>query len=334
MSQNQIPFKPLTCGFPACRGCTMTLMANGVLSGKPDDTDIVIVVASGCFVVATDIYPRTAWNGVSMVHVNFETADSVASGIYTAHKVLRRKHRLLYGDTKRKFRVVVFAGDGATFDIGLGPLSGMLERGEPIIHFCYNTNGYSNTGVQSSGATPSHAVTATTPGGMLRSEKAGGKDLIEFALSHPAVAYAAETTLSTKFPNDIKEKSAAAFAHDTGPVLLHIITPCPRGWGFDSSDAFKISDLAIETGQCPLYHAEKVGRDHIMHLDYLPERYLGGVLHPDVHPITEFLKNQDRFEEMLKRPDWLADYQEEIDHRWLGRHGLIAKCEPYVAKTE
>jgi pyruvate ferredoxin oxidoreductase beta subunit len=337
----KIPFKPLTRGFAACKGCTMTLVANAILSGKPDDTDVVIVIASGCFVVATAIFPRTAWT-IPMTHVNFETAASVGSGILAAHKVLRRKGRLpsdiaalaaglqRRGLVGRKFRVIVFAGDGATFDIGLGPLSGMLERGEPIIYICYDNNAYSNTGEQSSGATPFHAVTATTPGGMLRSEKAGGKDLMEFTLSHSAVVYAARTTLGRhNQPNDIKEKSAAAFAHDTGPVLLHIIAPCPRGWGFESSNAFTILDHAIETGECPLYHAEKVGRGHIRHLDYLPERYLGGVLHPEIHPITEFLGKQDRFVELLKRPDWLADYQEDIDYRWLGRHGLIEKCEPY-----
>jgi pyruvate ferredoxin oxidoreductase beta subunit len=328
MTQEKI-FEPLTRGFAACSGCMMPGMARAVLSGKPDDTDIVVVVASGCFVVATDIYPRTAWSGVSMLHPNFETAASAASALCASYKVQKRKHHLPNGNTGRKFRVVVLAGDGATFDIGLGPYSGMLERGEPIIYVCYDNGAYSNTGEQSSGSTPSHAITATTPGGVLRSEKAGGKDLVSITLSHPAVAYAARTTFSTMLPNDIKEKSAAAFAHDTGPVLLHVITPCPRGWGFKPSDAYSVSDLAILTGECPLYHAEKVGRDHIMHLDYLPERYLGGILHPDVHPITELLETQDRFGDLLKRLDWLADYQEEIDHRWLGRHGLIAKCEPY-----
>jgi pyruvate ferredoxin oxidoreductase beta subunit len=169
----------------------------------------------------------------------------------------------------------------------------------------------------------------------LRSEKAGGKDLMGITLAHPAVAYAARTTFSsTLLPNDIKEKSAASFAHDTGPVLLHVITPCPRGWGFKPSDAYSVSDLAILTGECPLYHAEKIGRDHIMYLDYLPERYWDGVLHPSVHPITELLETQDRFGDLLKRLDWLADYQEEVDHRWLGRHGLIERCEPYVAVTK
>lgn len=337
---DNMPFKPLTRGFAACKGCTMTLVANAILSGKPDDTDVVIVVASGCFVVATAIFPRTAWT-IPMTHSTFETSASLASGILSAHKVLKRKGKLPSdvatlaqglrrgGLIGRKFRVVVFAGDGATFDIGLGPLSGMLERGESIIYVCYDNGAYSNTGEQSSGATPLHAITATTPGGVLRSERSGGKDLIEFTLSHPAVAYAARTTLSTLLPNDIKEKSVAAFAHDTGPVLIHIIAPCPRGWGFDSSEAFSVSNLAIETGECPLYHVEKVGRDHIWTLDYLPERYQDGVLHPDVHPITEFLKTQDRFSELLKRPDWLAEFQEQIDHRWLGRHGLIKKCEPY-----
>jgi len=354
MINEKIPFKPLTRGFAACKGCTMPLMARAVLGGKPDDTDIVVVIASGCWLVATAIFPRTAWT-IPMTHVNFETAASVASGICAAHKVLKRKRRLpidLTGKRKaimdvaesayvkalkerglwnrnRKFRVIVFAGDGATVDIGLGPLSGMLERGEPIIYVCYDNGAYQNTGTQSSGVTPLHAVTATTPGGVLRSEGSGGKDLMDFTLAHPAVAYAAHTTISTLWPDDITKKAAEAFAHDTGPVLLHIIAPCPRGWQFDSSEGYTVADLSILTGECPLYHIEKVGRDHLRYLDYLPERYEGGILHPEIHPITEFLEIQGRFEELLSRPDWMEEAQASLDHRWLGRHGLIKTCEPY-----
>ena len=50
--------------------------------------------------------------------------------------------------------MVVFAGDGGTYDIGLQALSGALERGHRFLFVCYDNEAYMNTGVQRSGATP------------------------------------------------------------------------------------------------------------------------------------------------------------------------------------
>ena len=50
--------------------------------------------------------------------------------------------------------IVVFAGDGGTYDIGLQALSGALERGHRLLFVCYDNEAYMNTGIQRSGATP------------------------------------------------------------------------------------------------------------------------------------------------------------------------------------
>ena len=62
-------------------------------------------------------------------------------------------------------RVLGQGGDGGTVDIGFGCLSGMFERNDDVLFVCYDNEGYMNTGVQRSGATPPAARTATTPGG-------------------------------------------------------------------------------------------------------------------------------------------------------------------------
>ena len=59
--------------------------------------------------------------------------------------------------------VVVFAGDGGTYDIGLQALSGALERGHRFLFVCYDNEAYMNTGIQRSGATPFGASTTTSP---------------------------------------------------------------------------------------------------------------------------------------------------------------------------
>ena len=54
------------------------------------------------------------------------------------------------------------AGDGGTVDIGFGCLSGMFERNDDVLFVCYDNEGYMNTGVQRSAATPPAARTANT----------------------------------------------------------------------------------------------------------------------------------------------------------------------------
>ena len=110
-----------------------------------------------CLEVATTRFPTTAWN-VPWLHVAFENAAAVASGVESAQRALRRRHALP-GRRGRGF--VVFAGDGGTYDIGLQALSGALERGHRFLFVCYDNEAYMNTGIQRSGATPFGASTTT-----------------------------------------------------------------------------------------------------------------------------------------------------------------------------
>jgi len=124
-------------------------------------TPAVVVNATGCLEVATTRYPTTAWN-VPWIHVAFENAAAVASGVESAQRALRRRHALPMDE---EVAVVVFAGDGGTYDIGLQALSGALERGHRFLFVCYDNEAYMNTGIQRSGATPFAASTTTSPAG-------------------------------------------------------------------------------------------------------------------------------------------------------------------------
>ena len=79
-----------------------------------------------------------------------------------AQRALRRRNAL---PDDEDVAVVVFAGDGGTYDIGLQALSGALERGHRFLFVCYDNEAYMNTGVQRSGATPFGAATTTSPAG-------------------------------------------------------------------------------------------------------------------------------------------------------------------------
>jgi pyruvate ferredoxin oxidoreductase beta subunit len=105
--RNQQGLQPLAGGHALCQGCGVPVVVRVVLSSLK--TPAVVVNATGCLEVAATRYPTTAWN-VPWLHVAFENAAPVASGVESAQRALRRRHGLAAGE---EVAVVVFAGDGA-----------------------------------------------------------------------------------------------------------------------------------------------------------------------------------------------------------------------------
>ncbi|MGA7628596.1 MAG: thiamine pyrophosphate-dependent enzyme, partial [Methanoregula sp.] len=128
------------CGHRACGGCGAALAARLML--KAAGTNTIVVSSTGCMEVFSTPYPETAWK-VPWIHSLFENASAVASGIEASLKKQGRTEK-----------VVVMAGDGATFDIGMLCISGAFERGHDITYICYDNEAYMNTGIKRSGATP------------------------------------------------------------------------------------------------------------------------------------------------------------------------------------
>src|SRR6266542_4274952 len=114
--RNQHGVQQLRGGHSLCQGCGIPLVVRTVLSTI--DRPPVVVNATGCLEVATTRFPTTAWN-VPWLHVAFENAAAVASGIESAYRVLRRRGAL---PQEGKITFVVLAGDGGTYDIGLQAL--------------------------------------------------------------------------------------------------------------------------------------------------------------------------------------------------------------------
>ena len=80
---------PLRGGHALCQGCGIPMVVRVVLSTIARPT--VVVNATGCLEVATTRYPTTAWN-LPWMHVAFENAAAVASGVEAAQRALRRRH--------------------------------------------------------------------------------------------------------------------------------------------------------------------------------------------------------------------------------------------------
>jgi pyruvate ferredoxin oxidoreductase beta subunit len=235
----------LTRGHRACQGCGEALGARYVLDAALRATggELVVVNATGCLEVFSTPYPESAWQ-VPWLHSLFGNAPAVASGVAAA---LRAKGRT-------DIRVLGQGGDGGTVDIGFGALSGMFERDDDVLFVCYDNEAYMNTGVQRSGATPPAARTATTQAlGPAPGNPFGqGKNTPLIAMAHeiPYVATACVSDL-----RDLEQKVGRAMAV-RGARYLHVLVPCPLGWGSAPDQTIRVGRLAVQTGLFPLFEAE------------------------------------------------------------------------------
>jgi pyruvate ferredoxin oxidoreductase beta subunit len=285
--------EPLAPGHRLCPGCGASIVVRQVLLAAPKDA--VVANATGCLEVSTALYPYSAWNR-PWIHSAFENAAAVASGVEAGFKALARR-----GEGS-EHPIIVFGGDGGTYDIGLQALSGAIERGHRFLYVCYDNEAYMNTGIQRSGGTPRSAWTTTTPVGAARAGKAERKkDLVAVVVAHH-LPYAATASISNW--KDLMNKVRKALSKD-GPTFIHVLAPCTRGWRFDAAKTLKLSRLAVETRFFPIYEVE----DGVY-------RITVPVTNPK--PVEDYLKAQGRYSHLLK-PEWasqLESLKKEVDSNY------------------
>ncbi|MBD3155788.1 MAG: pyruvate synthase subunit beta [Candidatus Aenigmarchaeota archaeon] len=272
-------------GSAACQGCGAVLGLKLTLKALGKKT--IIVNSSGCMTLLP-VYPYTPFK-VPWIHVAIENGGAVASGICRALKMKGRTG----------VNVVVYAGDGATYDIGFQALSGALERGDNFIYVCYNNESFGNTGVQRSSATPYGAYTTTTPPG--KNSHVGNpkqrKPLNKIVAAH-GIPYVA--TASVAYPIDYIRKLQKA-SKIKGPKFINLLSPCQPGWGFDTYNTIDVGKLAVDTGFWPLYEIEN-GK---FRLTMNPGK---------LKPVEEFLKTQVRFKHLQKKDIMLIE--QDIKNKW------------------
>lgn len=267
----------ITSGHRACQGCGEALGARYVLDSamRANDGQVVAVNATGCLEVFTTPYPETSWQ-IPWLHSLFGNAPAVATGVAAAYRVKGRKG----------VKVIAQGGDGGTTDIGFGCLSGMFERNDDVLYVCYDNEAYMNTGVQRSSATPPAARTATTPavGDAPGNIFGTGKFVPLIAMAHniPYVATASVSDL-----HDLEAKVTRAMGIE-GARYIHIMVPCPLGWGSAAQDTIRIARLAKECGLFPLFEAEHgvlIGSSKIRHKV----------------PVEDYLRTQKRFGHLFRK---------------------------------
>ena len=277
-------------GHAACAGCGPAINIRhvlGALAAAKPGTKTVLVIPASCWTIIAGIWPVNAFR-VAVHLAPFASAASEAAGIKAA---LRLRG---LGDTN----VVVWAGDGATSDIGFAGVSAAAERNEDLIYVLNDNEAYMNTGVQKSGATPEGAWTTTTPADAPRSGQK--KDIARIMAAHGIPYVATLAAGSLPMLKDFRAKVARA-AELEGFRFLHILGACPPGWRYGTSESVEITRLAVESRYFPLLAFD--GGE--WKITFRPKHEV---------PVREFLATQGRFSHLSA--DQIGSIQAHVDARW------------------
>ncbi len=278
-------------GHRACQGCAEILALRMAL--KVFGRDTIMCMATGCMEIVSTPLPLTDWK-LPWIHVAFENAAAVASGVEEALKILMAKGKI----PRKTINVVAIGGDGGTSDIGLQALSGAFERGTNFTYICVDNEAYMNTGIQRSSSTPFGAATTTSPPGKKSIGQATWKkNMPKIAAAHN-IPYVA--TACPSYPFDFLEKIKKARMVQ-GPSYIHVLSVCPTGWRIPSDLAIRYGRLAVETGVFPLYEIEN-GK---YRLTYDPE--------PLKH-VVDYMTGQGRYKHLTVRT--IAEIQKHVTKDW------------------
>jgi len=276
-------------GTRACSGCGLGIAYRIALKALGKNT--ILVVPPSCLTVLQGLYPVAA-TMLPCLNVTFASTAAASTGMVAALKALN----------KPDIKVVAWAGDGGTADIGLQALSGAAERGDNFLFICYDNEGYMNTGVQRSGTTPQWAITANTP---IKGKMQQKKDVPAIMAAHH-LSYVA--TCSASYPLDLYDKVKKAVTL-SGLKYIHIQIPCPPGWGFEARYAVKLGKLAVETGLFELYEVEQDVQRLTGASGKIADKR-------SLVPVAEFFKAQSRFR--LMNSSQIEKIQEQINKKWAG----------------
>jgi pyruvate ferredoxin oxidoreductase beta subunit/2-oxoisovalerate ferredoxin oxidoreductase beta subunit len=270
----------LCSGHAACPGCIEALSLRHVLAALGPDT--VAVIPPSCLAIMAGPQPLSGLK-IPVYQPPLASSAASASGL----------RRALDARGRRDTQVVVFAGDGGTYDIGFQCLSSAAERNENILYVCFDNEGYMNTGAQKSSSTPHFARTGSTPAGKPTKKK----NLTAIMAAHE-IPYAA--TASSGFLPDLLRKVEKARSM-RGFRLITLLVPCLDGWGVPEDQGIALTRLAVESGVFPLYEVEDGHRYTLSE----PRK---------TRPVRDYLEVQRRYRDLSE--DAVETLQREVDEGW------------------
>lgn len=322
-------------GVRNCQGCPVNNLYERVLqtSLALGYDEIITYEATGCFEVYTGIWPYTGKKLPSFHGVFGGAASEMLGGL--AAKKARLKYALKSGkhlSGAQKILHLGWGGDGATFDIGFGNLSGLYSRlqkfseeeertglKQSALYVCYDNEGYQNTGNQFSAATPPGSNTTTYPSGAARpiAGEFRKKPVVEIFAGH-GIPFSARMNIHRV--EHISRCVARALEDGAQGAFLHFLQPCTTGWKMLSDDiTYELAFIAEEGGI------------------FTPLTIEHGVPYLEVYPTPRnpeqaFLDMQSRFKhlqgENAKLKDGIKKVLEYYRGEWLRNLNLAGfECE-------
>ncbi len=205
----------------------------------------------------------------------------------------------------------VFLGDGAAYDIAYGGLDHVLASGEDINVIVFDTELYSNTGGQSSKATPTGSIAKFAASG----KKTTKKDLGGMAMTYGYV-YVASVGMGASKQQLMKAITEAESYN--GPSLILAYAPCinhgiRKGMGKSQEE----TKLAVESGYWPLYRFNpelaKEGKNSFTLDSKAPDGKL-----------QEFLSGEVRYAALEKTfPEESKILRKQIENEYTQRYRLL-----------
>ncbi len=299
---NEVTAMPgrLAPGHGACPGCGIPVNVNLLLRGIEDP--VVLLFQTGCGMIVTTAYPRTAFK-VPYVHNLFQNGAATLSGIAEVCYRKQQKGEIPPGD----IIFIMVSGDGG-MDIGMGSALGTALRGHRLLIFEYDNGGYMNTGYQLSYSTPLGAKSSTSHVGKEQYGKTFfNKDMpkIMAATGIPYVATVAESN-----PADFIKKAAKAayYAKTTGTAYVKAISACPLNWNDKPATERKVIEAAVNCCYFPLYEVEQ----GIIRISYDPEKTGKKI------PVLDWLSMMGRTKHLQEQQykDVVERIQKETDRRF------------------
>lgn len=287
-------------GHGACPGCGIPINVNLLLKGI--EGNVVLLFQTGCGMVVTTAYPKTAFK-VPYVHNLFQNGAATLSGLLEMWKQKQKRGELPKGE----ITFVMISGDGG-MDIGMGSALGTALRNNRIILMEYDNGGYMNTGYQLSYSTPQGAKSSTSHIGKEQYGKTfSHKDTpqIMAATNIPYVATVAESN-----PVDFIKKAAKAqsYAKEEGMAYLKALSACPLNWGDNPRYERNVIQAGVDCCYFPLYEIER----GITTINYNPEQKGKKIA------VSQWMEKMGRTKHLTNGnyDTVLAEIQQEVDRRW------------------
>jgi pyruvate-ferredoxin/flavodoxin oxidoreductase len=205
----------------------------------------------------------------------------------------------------------VFVGDGAAYDIGFGGIDHVLASGEDINVIIYDTEVYSNTGGQSSKATPTGSVAKYAASG----KKTSKKDMGAMAMTYGYVYVASVAMGANK--QQMMKTFLEAESYD-GPSLIIAYSPCiNHGIKKGMGKAQEESKLAVQSGYWPLYRYNPTLKEEGKNPFILESKKPDGTL-------QEFLSGEVRYASLEKSfPEESKKLRVRIEKEFDARYELL-----------